>query len=235
MNPSTDHEPVLPAVDAMDEPRSRRELLRSGSVAAVAGLLSVFGIAATTSAKNGSAIRAGEKMTAGKPTVIESGRGPALQARATGNTVPVGLRGLANASKGIGVQGNAVAGKGTTVGVQGLAQSPDGTAGEFLAQGGGTALAASAAKKGVALYTKGRLQLTERSGRTPVSVGGAEFVIPVSGGLSENSIVLATLQDHRPGIHVEAAHVLDANEGLIVVRLNQAVSEQTEVGWLVLD
>ncbi len=235
MNPSTDHEPFLQAVDAMDEPRSRRQLLRSGGVAAVAGLLSVFGIAATTSAKNGSSIRAGEKTTAGKSTVIESGQGPTLQARATGSKSPIGLRGLANASKGIGVQGNAASGKGNTVGVQGLTQSPDGIGGDFLAEGGGTALAATAGKKGVALRTKGRLQLTERSGRTPVSVGGAEFVIPVSGGLSEDSLVLATLQDHRPGIHVEAAHVLDADEGLIVVRLNQAVSEQTEVGWIVLD
>ena len=70
----------------------------------------------------------------------------------------------------------------------------------------------------------------------PVS-GGAEFVIPVAGGLTEKSLVLATLQDHFPGVHVEAASVLDttAEARLIVVRLNQAVPEPARVAWLVLD
>jgi hypothetical protein len=218
VNRTTRHEP---AIDAIDEPRSRRELLQTGGMAMVAALLAVFGLGTTTTAKNGSALRAGDKTTATRPTTIESAKGPALQARATGKNGPIGLRGVANASKGVGVQG--------------LTQSSDGTAGEFVADGGGTALSASASKQGVALRTKGRLVLTERTGVASVSEGGAEFVIPVSGGLSEKSMVLATLQDHRPGVHVEAAHVLDVDDGLIVVRLNQAVAEQTEVGWIVLD
>ncbi len=229
---STQHEPTSSAID---EPRSRRELLRSGSMAMAVGLLGVFGIATTGSAKNGSTLRAGDKATASRSTTIELSKGPALQARTTGKDGAVGVRGVANATKGIGVQGSAPSSKGATVGVQGSTQSPEGTAGEFVADGGGTALAASAAKEGVALRTKGRLMLTERSGIATVSQGGAEFVIPVLGGLSEKSLVLATLQDHRPGVHVEAAHVLDVDEGLIVVRLNQAVAEQTEVGWFVLD
>ena len=218
MNRTTRHQP---AIDAIDEPRSRRELLQTGGLATVAALLAVFGLGTTTTAKNGSALRAGDKTTASRPTTIESAKGPALQARATGKNGPIGLRGVANASKGVGVQG--------------LTQSSDGTAGEFVADGGGTALAASASKQGVALRTKGRLVLTERTGVASVSEGGAEFVIPVSGGLSDKSMVLATLQDHRPGVHVEAAHVLDVDDGLIVVRLNQAVAEQTRVGWMVLD
>ncbi len=47
--------------------------------------------------------------------------------------------------------------------------------------------------------------------------------------------MLATLQDHVPGVHVEAASVLDTDEGLIVVRLNQAVPEPARVAWIVLD
>jgi hypothetical protein len=132
------------------------------------------------------------------------------------------------------VQGTASSDKGKTVGVQGKIESREGVAGHFLAEAGGTALEASATKRGVALRTKGRLELTQRSGSALVSEGGAEFVIPVEGGLSERALVLATLQEHRPGIHVEAAYVLDAEDGLIVVRLNQAVSEQTKVGWFVL-
>jgi hypothetical protein len=89
-------------------------------------------------------------------------------------------------------------------------------------------------KDGVALRTKGRLELGGRSGIASVS-GGAEFVIPVAGGLSDSSLVLATLQDHFPGVLVESASILDAKEGLIVVRLNQAVPEPAKVGWLVLD
>ena len=220
MNSSTHHEPHI---ELSDEPRSRRDLLRSGGIAALAGLLGVFGLAGTASAKNGSTVRAGDKTSASRPTTIESSKGPALQARATDKKDPIGVRGVATASKGIGVQGTAVSSNGETVGVQGLIESPDGVAGEFLASKGGTAL-----------RTKGRVELAERSGRTAVSEGGAEFVIPVSGGLSEKALVLATLQEHRPGVHVEAAHVLDAEEGLIVVRLNQAVAEQTEVGWIVL-
>ncbi len=131
------------------------------------------------------------------------------------------------------MQGAASSEKGKTVGVQGLTESSDGTAGQFVADGGGTAIEARAAKKGVALRTKGRLELSERSGGAEAI--GAEFVIPVVGGLSDKSLVLATLQDHRPGVHVEAAYVLDAEDGLIVVRLNQAVAEQTKVAWLVLD
>lgn len=224
VNPSTDYEPVIDAIEAIDEPRSRRELLRSGGVAALAGVLGVFGITSAAAAKNGSTLKAGDKTTASKPTSIESSKGPALQARATSKKEPVGLRGVADAPKGIGVQGEATAAKGETVGVQGLAQSPDGVAGEFVAD-----------KSGTALRTKGRIELTGRSGRAPVSEGGAEFVIPVTGSLSDKSLVLATLQDHRPGVHVEAAYVLDAEEGVIVVRLNQAVAEETTVGWLVLN
>lgn len=221
-------------VAGMEETRSRRDLLRSGSVAAIAGLLGVFGISTAAAARNGSAVRAGEKTTATRPTTLESRKGPALQARATSKQQPVGLRGVATANKGVGVQGSAVSGKGATVGVQGLTQSPDGTAGQFVADDGGTALEARASRQGVALRTKGRLELTERSGSASVSQGGSEFVIPVSGGLSDSALVLATLQDHRPGVHVEAAYVLDPDEGVIAVRLNQAVPEQTRVGWIVL-
>ncbi|CAN5680462.1 hypothetical protein BH23CHL8_BH23CHL8_30890 [soil metagenome] len=112
--------------------------------------------------------------------------------------------------------------EGEAVAVLGTSESPDGIAGVFVAGGGG-----------LALRTRGRIQFAERSGVASVT-GGADFVIPVSGGLSAESIVLATLQDHRAGVHVESASVLDAEEGLIVVRLNQALGEPGRVGWIVL-
>jgi hypothetical protein len=235
VNSSRDSEPASDMVDQLEEPQSRRDLLRTGGVAAVAGLLGVFGIATTAAAANGAAIRAGERNSATRPTVLISRKGPTLNAAVTGGGAQVGVRGSSKANRGIGVQGEATAGKGKTVGVQGRTGSRDGVAGQFVATAGGTALEASSpAKRGVALRTKGRLEITERSGSALVSEGGAEFVIPVEGGLSERSLVLATLQDHRPGIHVEAAYVLDVEDGLIVVRLNQAVPEQTKVAWFVL-
>lgn len=113
--------------------------------------------------------------------------------------------------------------------------SDDSVAGLFIADRGGTAVEArSTQRSGVALRTTGRVVLGERSGVASVS-GGAEFVIPVAGGLTNGSLVLATLQDHFPGVHVESASVLDAEEGLIVVRLSQAVPEPAKVGWIVLD
>jgi hypothetical protein len=183
-------------------------------------VLGVFGVVVGAAARNGDPLRAGDRTTATQPTTVESSRGPVLQARVSGRG-EVALRGSAESVRGIGVQGTS--------------QSPDGIAGQFIAGEGGTALEASAeGRGGVALRTEGRLELTERSGMSSVS-GGAEFVIPVAGGLSEDSLVLATLQDHLPGVHVEAAGVLDADEGLIVVRLNQAVPEPARVAWLVLD
>jgi hypothetical protein len=209
-------------------------VLRTGLVAAAAGLLGVLGLGATASAKNGDPLRAGERTTATKATTLESRRGPALEARVVG-TPGVSVKGTTSSPKGVGVVGEATSAKGASVGVQGLSDSPAGVAGQFIARGGGRAIEATASvKDGVALRTAGRLELTERSGVSSVS-GGAEFVIPVSGGLTDKSLVLATLQDHFPGVHVESASVLDAEEGLIVVRLSQAVPEPAKVGWIVLD
>jgi len=232
VNSSRHHEP---AIDVIDEPRTRREMLRTGGVAAIAGVLGVLGVATATTAKNGAAVRAGAKNSATQTTTLVSTKGPALEARLGGGGKAAALRGTATSSKGVAVQGAASSGKGKTVAVQGVSQSPNGTAGLFVANKGGTAIdARSPDRKGVALRTRGRLQLTERSGDASVS-GGAEFVIPVAGGLTEKSLVLATLQDHFPGVHVESASVLDAEDGLIVVRLSQAVAEPARVAWIVLD
>jgi hypothetical protein len=218
-----------------DVPSSRRDLLRSGGAAVIGSLLGLFGLASVTAARNGEPVRAGDKTTATRATLLESSKGPALQAKIVGKGEGVGLKGSASSPKGVGVQGEATSEKGAAVGVKGLSASPEGIAGQFTATRGGTALEATASdKEGVALRTKGRLELRERSGISSVS-GGAEFVIPVAGGISDKSLIVATLQDHFPGVHVESASVLDAKDGLIVVRLSQAVPEPARVGWLILD
>jgi hypothetical protein len=235
VNPSRDNEPAIEVLSSTDEPRTRRQLLTAGGVAAIAGVLGAVGISNTAAARDGQFLKAGNKTTATNTTSVQARKGPAFLARVTGGGKVAGLRGLASSTKGTGVQGWADAKKGATIGVDGQTKSANGKAGQFVAANGGTALVAkSPDKKGVALRTEGRLQLTERSGSSSVS-GGAEFVIPVAGGLTEKSLVLATLQDHFPGVHVESASVLDTDDGLIVIRLNQAVPEPARVAWIVLD
>lgn len=232
MTSSRDNEP---AIIAAEEPRSRRQLLTAGGVAAIAAALGAVGISASAEAKDGQFMRVGQKNKGTSTTSLQAARAPGLLARVT--RAGAAMRGITSSQKGVGVQGWADAKKGKTVGVEGKTDSPKGVAGQFSAGRGGTAvLAQSPARNGVALRTEGKLQFAQRSGDATTS-GGAEFVIPVAGGLNKNSLVLATLQDHHPGVHVEAASVLDTDAGneTILVRLNQAVPEPTRVAWLILD
>lgn len=232
MNSSRDNEP---AIVAADEPRTRRQLLTAGGIAAIAGVLGAFGISTRVEAGDGDPVRAGRKTSANQPTTIVGRKNPAFGVRVGGSGKAAAIRGQSTARKGKGIVGVADAKNGPTVGVEGVTASPGGTAGQFVAAKGGTAIVArSPDRKGLALRTEGRLRFGGRSGSTQTS-GGSEFVIPVKGGLSDSSLVLATLQDHVPGVHVESASVLDAADGLIVVRLNQAVAEPARVAWFVLD
>jgi hypothetical protein len=232
VNSSRDNEPTIVAAD---EPRTRRQLLTAGGIAAIAGVLGVFGLADPAAARNGDPIRAGQKTASTRPTSLVGRKGTGFGVRVGGAGRTAALRGQASSRQGKGVIGVVDSKKGATVGVEGVSFSPGGTAGQFVANRGGTAVSAeSPDRKGVALRTEGRLQFKGRSGSTQTS-GGSEFVIPVKGGLSQGSLVLATLQDHVPGVHVESASVLDAADGLIVVRLNQAVPEPARVAWFVLD
>jgi hypothetical protein len=186
--------------------RSRRELLRSGGVAALVGLAALLGRPLPAAAQRGERRRGRDRRSsdgggsgdqAPPSTTISTSRSPALEVTNT-------------AKEGDGVAINAIS------------SSSQGTAGLFVASNDGTAL-----------RTRGRVQFADRSGIASAT-GGAEFVIPVPGGLREDAFVLATLQDHHAGVHVESASVLDAEEGLIVIRLNQALAEPARVGWIVL-
>ncbi len=224
VNSSRDNEP---AVIAADRPRTRRQLLAAGGVAAVAGVLGALGVSNTVEAKDGQWLRAGKKNTATNSTTLQAKKGPGFLARVTGSGRAVGLRGYATSTKGVGVQGWADNKKGATVGVEGQTKSSDGKAGLFTAANGGTALVArSPDKRGVALRTEGRLMFSKRSGVTSVSAGSQDIITPVGGGLSERSMVHATLQDFRPGVHVTAAYVVEPGaDGLITIRLSKAVAE----------
>ena len=225
---------IEPAIIDSEEPRSRRQLLTAGGVAAAAAALGALGISSTVEAKDGGFTRLGKRNTATNTTQITTRKSPGFLARITG--AGAAIRGISSSQKGTGVQGWADAKKGKTTGVDARTDSPGGTAGNFIARRGGTALVAKSPDgNGIALETEGKLRFSKRSGDAMTS-GGAEFVIPVTGGLNQNSLVIATLQDHFPGVHVESAAVLDSGrDPKIVVRLNQAVPEPARVAWLILD
>jgi hypothetical protein len=232
VNSSRDNEP---AIVSADQPRTRRQLLTAGGAAAIAGVLGAVGISSGASAKDGQWLRIGQKNAGTRTTQLTAKQSPGLLLRVTG--AGAAIRGITSSQKGTAVQGWADAKKGKTIGVEGKTESPGGVAGQFVAGRGGTAvLAKSPDQKGVALRTEGRLEFDQRSGEATTS-GGAEFVVPVGGGLTRKSLVLATLQDHFPGVHVEAASVLDTAAGneTILIRLTQAVPEPARVAWLILD
>ena len=63
-------------IEQVDEQRTRRQLLTAGGAAALTGLLGVLGLSSVAAAKNGDAIRAGEKTAATKTTTLEGKKGP---------------------------------------------------------------------------------------------------------------------------------------------------------------
>mgnify|MGYP001814598422 FL=1 len=230
MTSSRDNEPAIVDTEA---PRTRRGLLTAGGAAAIAAALGAVGIANDAQAKDGAFTRLGKRNTATNTTQITARKSPGVLSRLSGTGAAI--RGITSSQKGVGVQGWSDAKKGKTIGVAGKTDSPGGTAGQFIATRGGTALVAKSPDgNGIALETEGKLRFGKRSGEATTS-GGAEFVIPVSGGLNKSSLVIATLQDHFPGVHVESASVLDAGRNTIVVRLNQAVPEPARVAWMILD
>jgi hypothetical protein len=84
----------------------------------------------------------------------------------------------------------------------------------------------------VALNAKGVAQFS-RSGQATIQAGQSSFTH--SGiRLDPGSLILATLQQDRPGIHVRSA-VPDRDAGSFTVTLSQAVSADTVVGWFVVN
>lgn len=167
-------------------------------------------------------LKLGKKNRSGKSTSLAGKQGPVLQVTSSSDT-------------GAALSGQALAESGETIGVMGVSASPEGVGGLFAAAAaGGTALDAQVGPDGgVSLRTNGRLRILERSGVASIAAGNV-ILFPVNGGIDEDSIVLATLQDHRPGVHVESAEIASAERGLVRVTLSSEVSEATRVGWLVL-
>jgi hypothetical protein len=127
---------------------------------------------------------------------------------------------------GIGVFGEGgsvgVAGHGFTAGVRGTsaAASGVGVLAEHNAAGGAAFKAV-----GPAVFS--------RSGILAVPAGSSK-ITKTGIALTAGSLILAAIQRHVPGVHVEAA-VPDVSRSEFTVHLNRAVAARTHVAWFVVN
>jgi hypothetical protein len=151
--------------------------------------------------------------------------GAALRVQADGANSAL----IAESAAGSGVQGAAVAPGESGVRGTSLAAG-SGVRGTADAAGGTGVLASSAL--GTALRVQGKVSLS-RSGR--VVVPAARATVRVSGvDLTEQSLVLATLQRGRRGVWIRAANPDPATDS-VTIALNKAPGKRLSVAWFVLD
>lgn len=158
-----------------------------------------------------------------------------------------GVHGLTNTAVGSGVygenthQGYGVAGRSNSAplganGVFAAATLGDNTAngvGVWARSTHGVGLYADAAEAdAVALQANGVTQF-RRSGKLTVKAGkGAATKTGIR--IDPRSLVLAVLQEDRPGVHVRSAVPNPAGDSF-TVRLNTVVATDTKVGWFVVN
>jgi hypothetical protein len=153
---------------------------------------------------------------------------------AVSSTDGASLVGESRSSEGYGLQGtspyigvNAVGGE---LGV--YAVSDYGTAVQALTYNGTAVQASTAVPQGYALRVQGAVAFS-RSGRATVRAGTDR--VTVSGvDVRPGTSILATLQQHRPGISVAAA-MPDPAANTVLLVLTKRVANDTVVAWLALD
>jgi hypothetical protein len=148
-----------------------------------------------------------------------------------GDSPIVGVFGNANEDHGYGVYGQADVVQGT--GVSGIALGDLGTGIHGEARGGyGVTAVALADVGGMALRVIGRAGFS-LSGVAVVAAGHDHVDIPVQ-AVTTKSFVLATLQQHRPGIHIASAGRSVADKK-VSIWLNSPAPSDTKVGWQLLE
>jgi hypothetical protein len=175
--------------------------------------------------------------------------GVAIPAAAGGADGPFGVYGFASLTGGRGVYGQAsigVWGDGT-IGMVGRSQADYGIAmeadalgensigvfGYTAASSGGIGVYATApSPDSNALQVQGRAVFSA-SGKLTVPAGAAQ-VTHSPGGLKSGSLILATLQQNRPGVSVRAA-VPNVAAGSFTIHFTQAVPADTTVAWFVVN
>lgn len=109
---------------------------------------------------------------------------------------------------------------GSNTGVHGVCDAPDGTG--VLAR----------SSRGVALRVEGRA-VFRRSGVLRIGAG-ARSATKTGIPLTAASLVLATLRQHQPGLHIEAA-VPSPAKGSFTIYLNRQARAESQVAWLVVN
>lgn len=205
----------------MDEPiirRTRRSVLTAGAAAASALALQSIAASVGARAASGDPLILGTDNEAASTTglIRSSGTGPTLVVTRTDpNLAALVVDGHVYVNNGAVVSYG-----GTGLGLSGQATS-------------GTGVVASAEPAGVALRVSGRATFS-RSGRVTVRAGRRSATVTQI-GLQTRSMVFATLQQYRSGVHIAAAVPIPGPPGRIVIYLNRAVSSDTRVAWFVLE
>jgi hypothetical protein len=153
---------------------------------------------------------------------------------AVSSTDGASLVGESQSSDGYGLQGtspyigvNAVGG---AIGV--YAVSDYGTGVRALTYDGTAVEASTAVPQGYALRAQGAVTFS-RSGRATVRAGSDRVTVNTA-DVRPGTSILATLQQHRPGISMAAA-VPDPAANTVLLVLTKRVASDTTVAWLALD
>jgi hypothetical protein len=184
-------------------------------------------------AADGDAVLLGQENEANNATIIRAASGgPALHG--VSSTDDGALVGESTALDGYGVRAsgpyiglNAVGGE-----IAAYAVSDYGKGVFALTYDGVAVNAATAVDAGTALQVDGRAAF-KWSGRLTIPAG-SKAATQLDVPLTANSMILATLQQRRGGVSIEAA-VPDPAGRRFTIHLNKRVSEDTTVGWFVLN
>ncbi len=218
----------------------RRAFLTAGASAAAAVAVHAVSWPERADASHAGSLRLEhENVATTRTTLRNEGDGDALYLEGAG-TQPV-LQVLSGEGYAIHAEGLfGVVATGREVGVSG--GSPDYDAGIGVAGDGrvgvagttrdGTGVSAVARElSGTALRVRGRARFS-RSGTVTIKAGRrtARKGVPA---LASDSLVMATIQDRRVGVHIEAA-VVCASRDYFTIHLNKVVRRDTRVAWFVL-
>lgn len=153
---------------------------------------------------------------------------------AVSSTDGASLVGESRSSEGYGLQGTSpyigVNVVGGAIGV--YAVSDYGTGVRALTYNGTAVEASTAVPQGYALRVQGAVAFS-RSGRATVRAGTDRVTVSAA-DVRPGTSILATLQQHRPGISVAAA-VPDPATNTVLLVLTRRVANDTVVAWLALD
>jgi hypothetical protein len=211
---------------------SRRALI-AGAAAGAAVVASEAIRAAPAQAADGDEVLLGRDNEAVNTTVITA-KEAALKGRS--NTDDGALVGENESPEGYGVRASSpYIGVSAVGGEQGVHGVSDYGTGVYAETYDGIALSArTAVPQGTALQVEGTAKFS-RSGIAIVKAGRKE--VTVTGVLlTSSSIVLATMQQYRSGSGISLrAAIPDPTSGSLRIRLTAAATEDTKVGWFVVN